>query len=454
MTYSELLADFAIGLDFSALPAEVQQKVKNVLATTVGLGLASSHYPQADAFAQLAARGRSEESLLLGRAALAPAPLAAAFHATVAHGLEFDDTHSSGPLHAGTVVVPVCVAVAQACAASGGAVLAGVTAGLEVHCRLGITAAGQFWKRGFYSTAVLGAPAGALGASRILGLSAPTATRAFGLAASFSGLTHESMLGAHYSAKHAAVGWAAQGAVTAAFLAQAGISGAPTVIEGKYGIYEAFVGSGLYDLDRLAAGLGTRWHLLEISPKQYPVCHHGQPFIEATLQLRSRGIEPQAVQRITCVTTEPTARWMWLPPESQRPPATPTEAKFNLRYLIASALVRGRVGLDSFKADQMADPSVWEITRKMAFAVDDSLSFAKFPAEVTVELSDGRRESCRITATRGTKDNPETTAEMRQKFEQCASPVIGAQRAEQLWQALMSLEAIKDVRELWPLMRP
>ncbi|MBI4507318.1 MAG: MmgE/PrpD family protein [Chloroflexi bacterium] len=453
MTYAQRLAEFATALRFADLPAEAQRKVKHLLATTVGLGFASAHYPLADAFARLAADYHGVESPLLGRAARAPAPLAAAFHSTVAHGLEFDDTHPAGPLHAGSIVVPAIFAAACAAGASGEALLAGVAAGLELHCRLGLAAAGQFWKRGFYSTAVMGGPAAALAVSRALGLPAATAADAFGIASTFSGLTHEPLVGAHHATKHAAVGWAAQGAVVAVRLALAGFDAHATSVEGKDGLYESFVGAGLYDLARIDADLGATWHLLDIIPKQYPLCHHGHAFVEAALALRARGVAPEAIRRITAVTTEPTARFMWRPAESQRPPATPQEGKFNLRYLVGAALVRGRVDLDAFRPAAMADGAVWRLASRMDFTLDPTLSFRQFPGDLTVELADGRVVRCQIPATRGTRANPETPDEMRGKFEQCVQPVLGAVRAAELWGALTALETVPDVRDLLPLMQ-
>ena len=73
--------------------------------------------------------------------------------------------------------------------------------------------------------------------------------------------------------------WAAHGAHLAARLAAHGAAGPRSVLEGKFGLYHAFLGAeeGEIDIAGQLADLGSRWETPRIAYKPFPVCHfmHG-----------------------------------------------------------------------------------------------------------------------------------------------------------------------------------
>src|SRR5258705_7007297 len=81
---------------------------------------------------------------------------AALVNGTAAHGEDFDDTFEGGPVHAGAVVVPAVLAVAEREKLDGAAALAGIAVGAEVMCRASLVAPKLIHKAGFHPTAGLG----------------------------------------------------------------------------------------------------------------------------------------------------------------------------------------------------------------------------------------------------------------------------------------------------------
>ena len=59
---------------------------------------------------------------------------------TAAHGEDFDDTFEGGPVHAGAVIVPAVLAVAERHGVDGKSALEGIAVGIELMCRLGLVA--------------------------------------------------------------------------------------------------------------------------------------------------------------------------------------------------------------------------------------------------------------------------------------------------------------------------
>src|SRR5581483_9033023 len=99
------------------------------------------------------------------------APGAVRLNATDAHSIERDDTYSQRGLHTSCVVVPAALAAAEMVGASGRELLAGIVAGQETMCRVGL-GFGERSRRGFHSTPVSGVFGAAAAAASILGLSA------------------------------------------------------------------------------------------------------------------------------------------------------------------------------------------------------------------------------------------------------------------------------------------
>ena len=56
-------------------------------------------------------------------------------------------------------------------------------------------------------------------------------------------------------------------------------------------------------------------------------------------------------------------------------------------------------------------------------------------------------------AVRGTPDNPMTTQEIEDKARDLVAPIIGAERAGKLADAVRSMETMRSVRELRPLLQ-
>ena len=82
-------------------------------------------------------------------------------------------------------------------------------------------------------------------------------------------------------------GFAAQAGLTAALLAEQGYTGPPTVLEGRFGFYRAFVGER-FDAAAVVGGLGERWELPGIFFKPYPANHYTHAGIDAALAIRRK----------------------------------------------------------------------------------------------------------------------------------------------------------------------
>src|SRR5205814_924820 len=134
--------------------------------------------------------------------------------------------------------------------------------------------------RGFHATGVVGPLAAAVTAAKLYRLNARATAEAMGLAGSMAGGLMEFLADGSWS-KWLHTGWAAHGGIVAAQFAGAGFHGPLSVLEGRAGLYNAFLGPGTADLQNVAADLGAAWRGGAAQFKYYPCAHVIQPYIDA-----------------------------------------------------------------------------------------------------------------------------------------------------------------------------
>src|SRR3989449_5946011 len=194
---------------------------------------------------------------------------AAFVNGTAAHGEDFDDSFEGGPVHAGAVVVPAVLAVAERERLSGRDALLGIAVGVEVMCRASLVAPKLIHKAGFHPTAVLGAMGAAASVATALRLSRNHFVNALGIAGSMAaGIIEYLAEGAWTKRMHP--GWAAQSGIRAADLARAGFVGPRAVFEGTHGLYHGFARTTESDWDKLVGGFGERWRANSLAFQLYP----------------------------------------------------------------------------------------------------------------------------------------------------------------------------------------
>ncbi|MEX2467303.1 MAG: MmgE/PrpD family protein [Gemmatimonadota bacterium] len=329
--------------------------------------------------------------------------------AALSHVTETDDLHRSSVTHPGCVVVPVALLLGRHLEARGHAILRAVLAGYDVMTRIG-EALGPAHYRTFHNTATAGVFGSAAAAASLLDLSEDRWVWALGSAGTqAAGLWQFNDEGAMSKPLHA--GHAASAGLRAALLAAKGLTGAEAILEGDKGLFQALCPDARPDAV-LADTLG--WKLPETSMKPYPCCRHVHPAIDAALQLREAlgDTRPAEVR----VESYPAA----LDVTDRPAPRTPHEARFSMQYAVASTLLHGRPGLETFEAGAIDDGRVRDLLTHVTVGTDDSLAAAypkRWGAHVSVVGNDGVRHRVVRESAAGDPDQPLDEAGLDAKVE-------------------------------------
>ena len=449
MTAAQTIAEWATTLTPDDIPEDVTEHAKLHFLDTIGCGYAASALGVAtEGRTTMAELGGDGQASVIGLDGALPAPNAAFANGMLCHGLDFDDTHADSVSHVSVVVCPASLAAAEAQGASGAELLTAIVAGNEIVCRVGAAASGLFHARGFHPTAICGIFGGTAAAARLIGANADATASALGIAGSFAGGLF-AYLDDATATKPFHPAWAAHGSLLAARLASLGGEGPTGVLEGRFGVYHAFVGAekGELPIDEQLADLGSRWETPRIAYKPYPACHFIHGSLGATAGLSP--LDPDEIEDVLVAIPEAGVALVLEPADRKVAPRTVYEAKFSLQYSTAAMLVHGSAGLSAYSDEAIADERVLDLARRVRYETREYDTYpGGFPGSVRITLRDGRVLEADLPYQRGGPENPLSADEVRAKFRENAGLALSAEDAESLEAAILSLERLDDVTGL------
>ena len=340
---------------------------------------------------------------------------AAFVNGTAAHGEDFDDTFEGGPIHAGAVILPAVLALAERQHLSGQNALKGIAVGLELTCRASLVAPKMIHKAGFHPTAVLGAMGAAAAAATALQLPRKQFIDALGIAGSMAAGIIEYLAEGTWT-KRMHPGWAAQSGIRAADLARSGFVGPRTVFEGEHGLYHGFARTTNGQWDKLLDGFGKRWVTSTIAFKLYPCGTMTHPYIDCARRLGKK-VDFQNIAEIVCDVAEGTVHRLWEPLAAKQRVPNAYAGKFSTPYCIASGFVLGNAGLDAFTEERVRDPRLVALAGKVRYEIDPDNPYPnEYTGHVRVRMKDGAVLEERQPHLRGGAHEPLSRADVEDKF--------------------------------------
>ena len=216
------VTDFLVN---ATVTAGARERAAVAFRDTIGVMLAGSGEPAARVAQSMAAEDGVGACRVVGTALTTSAELAALANGVAAHSLDYDDMCFVSLAHPSCALVPASLAAGELVHARPTALLDAYVVGFELECRLGnVMNPRHYHQRGWHCTSSIGTLGAAAAAARILGLDAPTAQHALGIAAS-SACGLKENIGSMVKPLHA--GMAARNGVMAARLAQRGFTASP-----------------------------------------------------------------------------------------------------------------------------------------------------------------------------------------------------------------------------------
>jgi 2-methylcitrate dehydratase PrpD len=441
------LAQHVCRTGYVDLPVSAVESARRDILDTFGCMLGGSGSPGIDElFAVIARWGGREESRVLLRGARLPAPQAALLNASMGHALDFDDTlDTGGSIHPGVSVLGAVLAVCDSLGGvSGRDLLLAVALGLDISCRIALAST---LDRGWHRTAAIGVFGATAAAGKLIGLTPEQMLASFGIAYSHAAGNRQCILDGALT-KRMQAGQAASAGVFSAVLAQTGFTGARNIFNGRFGFFELYQPNG-YDASVLLRDLGTAFRGEALSYKPYPCGRPLHAAIDAALAARTQ-LEIDRPEDIDSVTIEADpsghAEQFGRGPAKRRPTQV-VEAQFAQPFLVATALVHGKVGIAEVAG--LGDAAVLSLADRIAGVARDHRPRGSLG--ITVQRTGGRSVTVEAGDPIGSPEKPLANAQLAAKFRDCArnavQPVSDAS-VHRLLAAIERLETLPDAREL------
>ena len=453
MGATEKIAQFVVDTSFEGIPQDAIEKAKRTALDCIGAALAGVGEPVSQTITGYATKlGGPAQASVFGAGVKISVADAALANGTIAHALDYDDCGVKIG-HPSVLVLPAVLSLGEHLGASGKDILTAYAVGLEIEGKLALHADFKLMQARLNHQTWYGSIGAAAACAKLLRLDVEKTRMALGLAGNFAcGLSanHGSMAGAM------AAGNACRNGVTAALMAQAGITANPNMIEAKNGFYDTLVGPGHYDAERMTDGLGNPFYIESpgIGLKKYPSCYHTHRALDAVFQLLGEHrLSDKDIAEVDVGTSQRAMRVL-----AFTEPATPYQAKFSMPYCIAAAVVDQQVTLETFTPSKFADRNIVETTKKVHLSFPDvpiwpgladvgpDTEFVGNP--VTIRTTDGRRYGTRVDIPRGDPALPLTDDELLAKFRDCARSQLRRDDIERSVELILGLERMADVKAL------
>ena len=354
----------------------------------------------------------------------------ALINGTAAHAVEVDDIYRDGIYHPGAPTI----AAAHALGFERPNFLRAVIVGYEISTRIGALM-GRAHYRYWHNTGTIGCFGAAAAAAELLDLDARAFAHALATVATFAAALQQAFRMDSMS-KPLHAGRAAEAGVTAALAAREGVTGSLDILEGEAGFGRAMGDNP--DWERALVGLGRDFHITRMTFKNHACCGHTFAAIDGALALKARmAVRPADIDRIDVGTYR-----AGVEVAHYAEPRTPAEARFSLRYVVATALTHGSVRLAAFEPSRINDPATRALMAKVSPTVDAELD-ASFPRQRAARVAitaRGRREELLQPTRKGDPDLPLSDAELEDKYMELAAPVIGRPQAQELLARLWRVE--------------
>lgn len=410
----DALAEFVVASDVGDLPAGAAMLLRRNVLDSVGcaVGALDGETVQLVREQVESVGGRPRASLIGG--GMSTVDQATLFNSVAVRYLDLLDTYlTPGGLCHPADNFGAMLAVAESAQASGADFLLALAVAYEVQCRF--SASVPVMAHGLNHALQL-AISVAAGAAKLLHLTADQAAGAIAVAVA----DNVSLAAIHSEPvsnwKGISPGITAQRAVYTTALAQRGITGPRGIFEGPNGLDRLFGQPIDLRLDDPTLGVVTDTYL-----KKFCALIHGQAPIETVLTLAGEhnishrdiaSIQVEVFQTAYDIAGGGSFG-------SKDTPATKEQADYNLKYLLAAALIDGQVSPEQLQTERISSPDVQELLTRIDVRPDEALT-ARYPratpVRITLVLRDGRQLSREQDDFEGAAHRPLTWDRTVEKF--------------------------------------
>ena len=443
MGATDTIAKWIVNTTYEDIPPDAIRVANESCFDVIGVILAGSAQPVGDIIKKYVAdQGAAPQATVLSSGSQSSVANAALANGTMGHALDYDDFGGFG--HPTVAIFPALLAIGEHSGATGRDLLEAYVIGCEVGLALQHATKYKQMDKGFHSTAVIGRLACTAACAKLMKLDHGQTVMALGMAGSMaSGLIHN--FGTMTKPLHA--GLTCRDGVTAAQLAQRGLTAGEQIIEHPFGFATTVLGEGIYDLDEMAENLGKPYRVQDaLMIKKYPCCGGNHAMLDSLFSLmRDNDFTYEDVTSAEVDQSYYSVVMLYQDPDDE------LKGKFSAKFNVAAALVDGEIAVDTFTQEKIANPTINETMGKVRTRVmaksEEMLTRSDDGHKIKITLKDGRVFE-HVTARAdilGSQKNPWGFENIKAKFQENVALVLSQEGVEDAVNAWSDILQVTDV---------
>ena len=449
---TEKFAEFCEQLKYEDLSPEVIKRTKLLILDTVGIIIRARHDAESTS-SLVSAIEKLEMSngscqVFSDKKTYSPSA-AALLNGTLAHSLDFDDTHAEASLHSSAPILSAALAVAQMNKSSGQQLITACVVGYEVQIRLGLAGgASAHYKRGFHPSATCGIFGAAAAAGFLMGLTKEQYISAFGIALSQSAGSMQFLTDGAWT-KRSHVGQAAQNGLSCAIMAGEGFKGPSKAFEGQWGYLHSYASGG--NIKKAIDGLGEKFETLNLGVKPYPSCRYSHAAIDGLIELKKElNFSSEDLDDVDIGLSETALNIIGYPLNDKQNPKSIVDGQFSMPFCAAVTVKSGGLQWDDYK-NHLNNSDTLSLCNKIKVSPDKDAEECcpeYMSAKVKVVVK-GKKHEKFVKIPKGEPENFMDDAEFISKFQGLTEPYLSKQRVDQLTDLMLKMDKANNVNSIF-----
>jgi len=449
---TEKFAEFCEQLKYDDLSPEVIKRTKLLILDTVGIIIRARHDAESTS-SLVSAIDKLEMSngscqVFSDKKTYSPSA-AALLNGTLAHSLDFDDTHAEASLHSSAPILSAALAAAQMNKSSGQELIAACVVGYEVQIRLGLAGGSSaHYKKGFHPSATCGIFGAAAAAGYLMGLTKEQYISAFGIALSQSAGSMQFLTDGAWT-KRSHVGQAAQNGLSCAIMAGEGFKGPSKAFEGQWGYLHSYASGG--DVKKAMNGLGEKFETLNLGVKPYPSCRYSHAAIDGLIELKKElKFSSDDLDDIDIGLSETALNIIGYPLMDKQHPKSIVDGQFSMPFCAAVTVKSGGLQWDDYK-NHLNNKDTLSLCNKVKVSPDEDAEKCcpeYMSAKVKVVVKGEKYEKF-VKIPKGEPENFMEDAEFISKFKGLTEPYLSKQRVDQLTDLMLKIDQANNVNSIF-----
>lgn len=438
--YLDQISHFVVKTNFEDFNKTAIEQAKKVVYDTIGVIAAGAQQKEPKEMVKnLAPFSGYPSSTLIGRKKRIDPLNAALINGTAGTWLELDEGNQFARGHAGIHVVPAALAIGEEKKVSGKAFLTALVLGYEIACRIGIASKLRMTMHPHGSWGTIGA---AVAVGKLMNLNADRMKTLINIASSMTVATSRKTMLEGGTVRNLYAGVSGYMGILAYYLLKSGFTGEADGIGSVYG----GVASDSFNPSVMVEELGSRYEITRNYFKEYACCRYNHSGLDALYKImrqqKDGRLDPKDIESVRVETYSLAAQLCSKTPENM------LAGKFSVPFAIATTIIHGHSGVESFLPDKIERPEIKSLASRVE--IEEKKEFTQMmpsrrPSRVTVRLKDGNAFSETVYISKGDIEDPYSTDELDAKFLSLTTPIYGKRKAREILKKTRRIETYRNI---------